>query len=301
MKNVDWPPKEIERLARSSGKPLEVVCAQAFLAAGWKPRLGSHFEDGLGTIRELDVLAEREELLPPPHNMTVRVRALLSCRGFPPERSPLVYSVSTACVPSFAPRLLSAFRASTGPEYIERFGSLQQLEERSALRLLQSTQLGSARPVVAFDMIERSETVSRKRGDKGSVTVGFARVREGDRQLFGAIDSCVKATLFWLREDFQVQQPIFFATLNVPICVFSVPFWDVCIDGGKVAQSEIRHRGYLTHRYPSGASPREVMALLWTDAEISPLIEQLNNLFAWFCVEFRKTGFGGPPLPSSIP
>ena len=100
MKNTEWPPQEIMDVARSSGKPLEVVCAQGFLAAGWKARLGSHFEDGLATSRELDVLAEREALLPPPHNMTVRVRALVSCRGFPAERSPLVYSVSTSCVPS---------------------------------------------------------------------------------------------------------------------------------------------------------------------------------------------------------
>ena len=287
------------RVARSSGKPLEVVCAQAFLAAGWKARLGSHFEDGLATSRELDVLAEREALLPPPHNMTVRVRALVSCRGFLAERSPLVYSVSTSCVPSFAPRLLSSYRAFRARQDTPTAGSLEYVEEQGAAWLLQSTQLETARPVVAFDIIERTEIVSKKGKTKGHITVAFSRLREGDRQLFGAIDSCVKATLFWLQEDYQMHRPVYFATLNVPVCILSVPFWDVCIDGGGIAEPEIQHRGYQTSFYPYQTSSREVMALLWTADGITRLVDILNDLFAWFCDEFKKCDLEGPPLAPS--
>ncbi len=45
MKNVDWPKDETKRIAGSSGKPLEVTCAETFLAADWKARLGSYFSD----------------------------------------------------------------------------------------------------------------------------------------------------------------------------------------------------------------------------------------------------------------
>jgi hypothetical protein len=112
MNISDWPKEEIQRLARSSGKPMEVLCAQAFLAAGWTARLGSHFNsDPFDTIRELDVLAEKEEQLPALGDLTFRLRVLVSCRGFPSERAPLTYSVSTSSVPSFSPRSLSSHRA----------------------------------------------------------------------------------------------------------------------------------------------------------------------------------------------
>src|SRR5215475_10927323 len=107
--------------------------------------------------------------------MTVRVRALVSCRGFPAERSPLVYSVSTSCVPSFAPRLLSCYRASRAPRDTPSFGSLKYVEEQAAAWLLRSTQLETARPVVAFDIIERTETVKRKGQARDHFSVAFGR------------------------------------------------------------------------------------------------------------------------------
>jgi hypothetical protein len=143
-------------------------------------------------------------------------------------------------------------------------------------------------------MVERTETTSKKGKKQGTATVDFARLREGDRQLFGAIDSCIKAALFWLQEDYQMNQPIYFATLNVPVCVLSVPFWDICIDGGSIAQPEIQHRGYQTSLYPYRTSSREVMALMWTATHIADLMEALNDLFAWFRDEFRKLDLEGP-------
>jgi hypothetical protein len=201
MKNTEWPRDKIRDVAGSSGKPLEVVCAEAFLGAGWKPRLGSHFADGaLGTIRELDVLVEKEENLPG-RSLTVRVRALLSCRDFPPERSPLTYSVSTARVPSFEPRLLSSHRATERLLVSGRsFGPLLEAEAGGAARLLRATNLDAARPLVAFDMFERTEQASKK-GKNKKATVGFQRCRDGDRRLFSAIDSAVKAAFFWVQED----------------------------------------------------------------------------------------------------
>lgn len=87
MSHTDWPKEEVQQLAESSGRPLEVACAQAFLAAGWSARLGAHFARGaLDEDRELDVLAVKEERLLARSGVTVRLRALISCRGFPSER-----------------------------------------------------------------------------------------------------------------------------------------------------------------------------------------------------------------------
>jgi hypothetical protein len=297
MKNTDWPKVEIERIAKASGKPLEVACAQAFLAEGWKARLGSYFEDGLA-VRELDVLAVREELLPAPHHFTVRVRALVSCRGFPPERSPLVYSVSTSCVPSFAPRLMSSFRVYKCSPGAQTYGRLLQAEADGAAQLFRHTQLNTARPVVSFDIIEQTKKVSKHGKDEGKVTFDYRRPGDGDRQLFGAVDSCVKAGMFWLQQDYQ-QEPTYFATLNVPVCVLSVPFWDACIDGGVVAPPEIQHRGYQTILHPYHEASREFMSLLWSVEEFPALVTALNYLFGWFRGEMKQSGFEGtPPAPA---
>src|SRR5437867_7344057 len=173
MTNTDWPPREIANVAKTSGRPLEVVCAQAFLAAGWTARLGSYFSDGLDGTRELDVLAEREELLPAPLAIPVRIRALVSCRGFPPERSPLTYSVSKSCVPSFSVRLLSSHRVYRSPNAPVNYGRLEHLEKPAALHLLEAAGLREARPIVAFDMIERAEIVKTKGRSEPEVTVEY--------------------------------------------------------------------------------------------------------------------------------
>jgi len=299
MKNIEWPSKEVKRLAQSSGKPLEVRCAQEFLAAGWTTRLGSHFADGaLDTVRELDLLATKEETLATPVGLSCRLRVLVSCRGFPPGRSPLTYSVSTSCVPSFTPRLLSGHRAlraraSTGANY----GPLPDLEEAAASRLLQATSLDTARPLVAFDMIERNETVKKKGKDKSETTVAFRRCADGDRHVFTAIDSSVKAAFYWQKEDYQSNEPKFIA-LTVPVCVLSMPFWDVCIDGGAVAEPEILHCGYQTHAYP--ATPRFLQAttFVWSAEALRSLVAALDDLLTWFCVELRSPEFETRWLPS---
>jgi hypothetical protein len=279
MKNADWPKSEIKRIAGSSGKPLEVTCAEAFLAAGWKARLGSHFSDGArDVVRELDVLAEKEDLTSTP----IRMRVLLSCRGFSPERSPLVYSVSESSVPKITPRLLSShrFQGPVGQSY----GSLDEVEAHAAAHLLKVSGLSNSRQIVAFDIIERSETPP-KDPKKGNTIVEYKRVRDGDRNLFSAIDNAVKAAFFWMQEDYQPPRSPLFAALNVPACALSPPFWDVCIDGGKLAAPQIQYHGYQSNSYPtfqSNPSYKDLMALIWSAEQITDLVVALEELFKWF-------------------
>jgi hypothetical protein len=279
VKNTEWPTDEIRRIAQSAGKPLEVSCAEQFLAAGWKARLGSHFADGaLDVIRELDVLVEKEYLLP--RDLPVRVRALMSCRGFPPERSPLAYSVSQSSVPSFSPRLLSSHRTyQPWPGRTQSSGPLDELEGSAAARLLQATNLTESRPLVAFDMLERTETVPGKKKPAG---ITSSRCRDGDRLLFSALDSSVKAAFFWTQEDYQHNEPLHFAALNVPVALLSVPFWDVCIDGGTVGKPDVKYCGYQSNAYPARPFSKEVTAFIWTAERIGELITALDHLFGWF-------------------
>jgi hypothetical protein len=279
MRNTEWPKDEIRRIAGSAGKPLEVNCAEAFLAAGWKARLGSHFADGaLDVVRELDVLVEKEDLLS--LGMAVRVRALVSCKGFPPERSPLAYSVSQSSLLSFSPRLLSSHRTpQPWPNHSQTFGPLDELEGCAAARLLRAADLTESRPLVAFDMLERTETIARK---KKPVEVTYTRSRDGDRLLFNAVDSSIKAAFFWIQEDYQRGQPVHFAALNVPVCLLSLPFWDICIDGGTLGDPEVRYRGYQSNAYPATPFSREVTAFVWTAERLGELIAALEDLRRWF-------------------
>jgi hypothetical protein len=107
MKNTEWPPSEVANVAGGSGKPLEVQCALAFLKAGWSAHLSTYFADG-AVPRELDVLAGRDQVLGTHAGRPVmcRFRALVSCKGFRPTCSPVVYSVSKDEVPAFEETVL---------------------------------------------------------------------------------------------------------------------------------------------------------------------------------------------------
>ena len=225
MRNTDWPPAEIQRIASASGKPLEVKCAEALLAAGWTARLGSYYADGaLDVPRELDVLAEKSVKLDVDADVIARVRTLVSCRGFPAERSPLVYSVSETSVPSYEPRLLVEHR---GPRALEPGAQLSgpcpALEIKSARRVLKLAGLETSRPIVAFDMIERTDTTNNntlRKSAPQSPVVTYTRAKDGDSILFKAVDSAIKAAFFWRQEDYQKGGN--FITVNVPLCVLSL-------------------------------------------------------------------------------
>jgi hypothetical protein len=286
MKNIDWPPQEIKALAQTSGKPLEVQCAQAFLASRWIARLGSYFEDG-DVLRELDVLAEKEQVIPDLSGLRVRVRALISCKAFRPDQSPLTYSVSNSCVPSPRPHLLTEHRAirpraNKGNAY----GPLPDVEENAAARLLELAGLTAARPIVAFDLIERSvEAAKHNKPEQIEIT----RSPQGDRQLFRGLDSAIKAAMFWQRHDRGDEH--WHATLNVPVCVLSVPFWDVCIDGGQVADPEILKCGYQVNSYPRRPVNPDMMLLLWDVGDVFALVHALGYLLDWFRLEMRSGYF----------
>ena len=142
-------------------------------------------------------------------------------------------------------------------------------------------------------MVERSEGA----GNKQSGSFEYTRVKEGDKNLFSAFDSALKAATYWTQEDYQIEQGDF-ATLNVPVVVLSLPFWDVCIDpheSGAVPDPELRTRAFQVGLYPGRPQAREVLTGVWIASELDTLVGALTGLFDWFTVAIGE----GPLAPFS--
>lgn len=293
-----WPKDQIKALAEQSGKPLEVLCGQAFLRSrthSWKAQLGSYFQDG-DRVRELDVLAQRQEVLPKT-GILCRMRVLVSCRGFPPDAAPLAYSVGRASPLLRKPSLLATYRRPsthvTGRE--DREVSIL-LGMDTAPMLLSALGLDAQREIVALDVIQQDkEKQQQRRGVNATSTVAADQTAapilklKNDERIYSAIDSAVKAAFYWASADHQ-SPPDGYVTLNVPICVFSIPFWDVAIDNGRVSDPEQRSRSHQTSAYPVSIAAlgraldyAHVSTLVVSLSEIDAVVGALDSLF----IDFR--------------
>lgn len=275
--NTEWPVEEITRLASESGKPLEVVCAAAFLASSWEAWLGSHFDDA-GRIRELDVLVEKTTVVPIIHEKGARCtsRVLLSCKGFPLHCAPLTYSVSKHTVPALDPTLVANQLALPSPRD-RSYEFIQEVEDGAAVRLLEALGLHDQPRVVGFDTVERRVTRDQ--------SVTFARARDGDHPIHSALDNALKAAIHWNSRvpsgwsgDTQPE-----VLLHVPICVLSVPAWDVTIDGGRAGVAQTRDLGFQTNYYPFGYNGRQVTTLIIAGRALGRAIKALDAMHTWLC------------------
>ena len=285
--NDRWPPEEIARLAATSGKPLEVTCAVAFLRSQWEAWLGPHFDDG-GQPRELDVLAEKTTVdETPTHKLGIMstTRLLVSCKGFPKERSPLVYSASPASMTALGPSLVASQIAVPG-WWPDSRPHLSDIEARAARHLLGTLGLRDNRQAVGFDVIERSEYPQKSNLPP---RIEYKRATDGDRTIYSAMNSALKATLFWNQHipnsSTHDTQPTII--LHVPVCILSVPMWDVSIDGGRVAEPKMQSFAFQTTFYPAGGEERQPTTILADQAKLDVLITALDSLHNWLRQEIR--------------
>ena len=190
-------------------------------------------------------------------------------------------------MPSYEPRLFVEHR---GPWALEPgsqpYGPLPTLEVKSALRILEFADLMTARPIVAFDMIERTETIRTKTDALQPPVVAYTRMKDGDSTLFKAVDSAIKAAFYWRQEDYQ--SGVGFVTVNVPVCMLSCPFWDACIDRGHVEQPEVFSKGWMVNLFPARPHAKELMCLVWSADQLAALITALDGLFTWFADEMNN-------------
>lgn len=283
----EWDASEIGALASASGKPLEVQVAQAFLGKQWSAQLGTHYaESDSDPARELDVFAEwsrRSDAL----NATIRVRAMVSCRGFPDNRSPLCYSLGSS-VPGGRPALLTKYHLSRQPAaVVTPYQTLPSLEHGMAVRLLHAFGLIGSERIVAWSVIEREERVPKGRRDAGFVET-YRRASDGDRSIFPALDSAVSAAMSWITMDRSIVGRGYYITLHIPICVFQIPFWQVSIEGGKIGGPMVVEQGYQTNSYPHLGHYKEVLTVVCSPKRISDLVVALDEVANEFTHEVER-------------
>jgi hypothetical protein len=188
-------------------------------------------------------------------------------------------------VPVLTPHLLASFRALSTGGACEVSGLLACLEEMSAFTLLRYTSLASARPLLSFDMIKRTN---------GKDAPKYERCKDGDRLLFSAIDSAINAAFYWSQGGKQEGgSRARVISLNIPVCVLSLPFWDVCIDEGTVSEPEIRHYGHQTLAYPATPDPRLVTTFIWSEEALGSLVAALDDLLIWFHSQVQEPMLAG--------
>lgn len=264
----------LRALASATGKPLEVICAREFLnyGHGWTVQLGSYFHDYNGPPRELDVLATREETIVQKTrgvSATCRVRALISCRGFAEDTYPITYSVAAGSQLVQPPALPAAFRG--WPVLVQT----RSTEAELAATWLRLLGLEKTPPVVAIDVIEPELNPAKRSACSHRL--------KGDRRIYTAIDSAVKAALYWIDSDTIAIPEL--ATLTVPICVFSERPSDFNIDTGRLGSPELRSRAYQTNSFPSGAGHAyraNISTVMMAETEIGSLVPALESLFLSF-------------------
>src|SRR6185369_9284760 len=260
MSNATWDKNEIKKLARESGRPLEVQCAEAFLGEQWQVRLGTFYTDVASEkIRELDFLAERNfpfkvgNLNQDVIDWNFRLRVLGSCKGFRPEQSPTTYSVFSNSQTVETPSFICYECGIHGRTVADA------MRQRSASNFLFRAGLLDTQQVVGFDILQREETLPKK-GKNEPPKIEYSRV--GDRDLHEGLDSAVKAAIFWYREDRRQQRMRIggsncgYLALNIPLLISSLPFWDVSIDNRAETDPELKSSGFHVGLYPFGDEER---------------------------------------------
>jgi hypothetical protein len=176
-------------------------------------------------------------------------------------------------------------------------GAIPEVEEAGAARLLKAMGLDPATPLVAFDIVSR--TVSKAARGKPQVQPEYKSI--GDKRLFDGIDSALKAALHWRQQDYSSFDD--FAGLNIPICVFGVPFWDVRIDGGTISDPTIREKGHQILSLPRsgstnpGSSTEHPAVIVVTIGQLALVTAALGDLWEWFRNEMKVRLLGMVATP----
>ena len=114
-------------------------------------------------------------------------------------------------------------------------------------------------------------------------------------ELYEGLDSALKAALFWQQEELRQGRNRFggnrcYVTMNIPLLVSSLPFWNISIDGGHPGEPELKGYGFHVSLYPSGnkeKSPQPITSILWQAADLEILTRYLNELFEMFVDEAK--------------
>lgn len=272
MADEIWTPENIRKAAESTGKPFEVECARVLSKRQWLPVLGTYYTDLTTELpREIDVGATRQTSITNRqgklvHNVASEV--FISCRGFSPDERIATYSLNSESIAYSKPAFLCNFRGAP-PDYGNAI----------ATHLLTQVFAGQP-PVLSFEVLEAKQGTVRAKGD--------ARTKGGKEGPYSALDSAIKASVFW--HDLESTETGM-SGLYVPIVTFPNPWIDIPLLNEGVGTPIERTLGYTTTLYPAygrGAKPILITTLLACRSSLPALIERLDSLNMTFVCDAAK-------------
>jgi hypothetical protein len=271
---MDATPEQIGQAVETTGRSLEVETAKALLRPmAHLPKLGevhlgSYYQDFLSEkMRELDVLyVGRNTGKFGDSEVKCKLHVLLSCKGFPKNRAPIAYTVSSDEIAEYRmPSVLHSIESSV---------SRSQLGAWAAQRLL--TQMGhpvgrstgARRRIVGFDVVEE---------EKGKLKP------LGDRAIFEGLDSAMKASHWWKRATTPTG---YFSNLFVPVLVLSQPWWSVPLDDDPAAPV-LEHCGFVSSLYPDDSAEGKASTLFCL-VVARELLDRLGNAVTMLLANFPE-------------
>jgi hypothetical protein len=242
-----------------------------FLRRSWTVRVGTYFQDSASDrIREVDILAEKrvgERLI---------IRVVVSVKGFPLHQTPVVYSLPAGYAALPSPLLLSAHATGGGFQFLNA-----DTVSRATNFVLGSPPWKDSRHVVGLD------TVTLPLGK----TLPQDARRAGDEEAFKAIDSALKASVYWHIVDSEHGRRGRSRTvLTVPLLLTATRFWDVPIDGGQLGPPQLRPSAFGAALYPMTtiANPGFPQPIAWAMCSLDVLekaVRAFDALAEWMGTE----------------
>jgi hypothetical protein len=157
-------------------------------------------------------------------------------------------------------------------------GYIYNFATEAATQLLRLAHLNGRCPIVALDQIEYQTEAARKKKTSTEIPE-VKRAARGDEQLFKATYGAIRAAVFWRNSDGRETPGRL--SFNIPVCVFSRPFWNVRIDGVE-QEPELSESGYQVFLLPEGELFVRPLVLHCSIAAFESLVAAADGLFEWF-------------------
>jgi hypothetical protein len=157
---------------------------------------------------------------------------------------------------------------------------MADLARTSARIIIESLALQHAHPVIAYDYVEAGA-----KGIGKDKHFQLKRHKDGDKSLFQAVDSALRAARYWHGYEINTPSSGMRAFINVPICVLAEPFWAIPLDDGKVGIPVKCDCAYQVVPMPSYQGLRHLLVLICAPSKIQDVARSLTSVFNWFKIK----------------
>lgn len=262
-----WSAEKIVQAASSTGKSFEVQTAVEFFKRHWLPIIGTYYHDvTTEAAREVDVLAKRHGTIDAGDaEVRYSVRAYVSCKAYPSECRPVLYShAHDVTGVSYHPIL---------PCNLGGFGRGKfNFDPWDALPFNPPF---LHRQVTGFDVYE-------EQGNGTLKAIGDRQMKGGRDSLYPALDSAIKAAVYWyeVERGYGTQAPE--VVVHVPILVSKKDWIHISLDNDTPAVISEPIPPFKTVLYPikgRGSEPEAVTCMLCSSSSLPQMIGYLDSLY----------------------